>query len=120
MCGNAGNVRFTATGFTFYTLPTFLTLLPFCYSRQKIHSLPSFLQRSTAIMIIGVLKESLPETRVSLTPEVVQALTKMGVTVWIAKGAGEAAYYPDDTYEAAGAKLMDASAMIDADLLLTI
>ena len=71
-------------------------------------------------MIIGVLKESLPETRVSLTPEVVQALTKMGVTVWIAKGAGAAAYYPDDTYEAAGAKLMDTAAMAEADLLLTI
>jgi NAD(P) transhydrogenase subunit alpha len=71
-------------------------------------------------MIIGVLKEALPETRVSLTPEVVQALSKMAVTVWIEHGAGEAAYYPDSAYEAAGAKLMDATAMADADLLLTI
>ncbi len=71
-------------------------------------------------MIIGVLKESLPETRVSLTPEVTGALTKMGVHVWVARGAGESAYYPDETYETAGAKLMDAGAMADADILLTI
>ncbi len=71
-------------------------------------------------MIIGVLKEAAPETRVSLTPEVVQALTKMNVTIWVAHGAGEQAYYPDADYEKAGAKLVDASAMGDADLLLTI
>ena len=71
-------------------------------------------------MIIGVLKEAAPETRVSLTPEVAAALTKMNVSVWVARGAGETAFYPDADYEAAGAKLMDASAMSDADILLTI
>src|ERR1043165_1436141 len=71
-------------------------------------------------MIIGVLKEAPPETRVSLTPEVTQALTKMNVTVWVAKGAGDEAFYPDADYEKAGAKIMDDAAMGDADLLLTI
>ncbi len=71
-------------------------------------------------MIIGVLKEAAPETRVSLTPEVTQALTKMGVTVWITRGAGDTAYYRDAEYEAAGAQIMDAAAMSDADILLTI
>lgn len=71
-------------------------------------------------MIIGVLKETLPETRVSLTPEVTQALTKMGVSIRIARGAGESAYYPDAAYEAAGAQLADAAEMREADILLTI
>jgi alanine dehydrogenase len=34
-------------------------------------------------MIIGVLKEQAPETRVSLVPEVVAALVKMKAEVWI-------------------------------------
>lgn len=71
-------------------------------------------------MIIGVLKEASPETRVSLTPEVAAALTKMNVTVWVARGAGEEAYYYDAEYERAGAKIVDAAAMVDADILLTI
>jgi len=70
-------------------------------------------------MIIGVLKETSPEARVSLTPEVAQALVKMNVNVWIERGAGAAAFYPDEDYEKAGAKLMDAAAMSDADILLT-
>ena len=71
-------------------------------------------------MIIGVLKEAAPETRVSLTPEVTAALVKMNVTVWMTQGAGETAFYPDADYEKAGAKIMDASVMGDADILLTI
>jgi NAD(P) transhydrogenase subunit alpha len=71
-------------------------------------------------MIIGVLKEASPETRVSLTPEVTQALKKMNVTVWVARGAGEQAFYPDEEYEKAGGKIVDAAALGDADILLTL
>ena len=34
-------------------------------------------------MVIGVLKEQAPETRVSLVPEVVAALVKMNVSVYV-------------------------------------
>jgi NAD(P) transhydrogenase subunit alpha len=71
-------------------------------------------------MTIGVLKEASPETRVSLTPEVTQALTKLNVTVWVERGAGTQAFYSDEDYETAGAKLVDGSAMGDADIVLTI
>lgn len=71
-------------------------------------------------MTIGVLKEASPETRVSLTPEVAQALAKMNVTVWVERGAGEAAFFNDEDYEKAGACLTDVAAMRDADVLLTI
>lgn len=72
-------------------------------------------------MIIGVLKEQAPETRVSLVPEVVAALTKMNVQVWIEQGAGDNAFHSDKTYTDAGGTIKDkASIAGGADLLLTI
>src|SRR5581483_5627626 len=58
-------------------------------------------------MIIGVLKEQAPETRVSLVPEVVAALVKMNVTVWVEQGAGNSAFYNDQSYTAAGEVIKD-------------
>ena len=60
-------------------------------------------------MIIGVLKEQAPETRVSLVPEVVKALAKMNVTVWIEDGAGETAFFSNDAYTEAGASIKTAA-----------
>jgi NAD(P) transhydrogenase subunit alpha len=71
-------------------------------------------------MTIGVLKEAAPETRVSLVPEVVQALVKMNVAVWVETGAGANAYFPDAAYTAAGAELKDAAAIGTADIVLTL
>lgn len=72
-------------------------------------------------MIVGVLKEQSPETRVSLVPEVVQALRKLQVDVWVGQGAGDAAYYPDASYTEAGALLKSASDILNgADLILSI
>lgn len=71
-------------------------------------------------MIIAVLKEQSPETRVSLVPEVVQALVKMNVTVWVEKDAGTAAYFNDEAYTAAGAVIKDKADLNKADILLTI
>src|SRR4051812_21586555 len=58
-------------------------------------------------MIIGVLKEQAPETRVSLVPEVVAAFVKMNVTVWVERGAGATAFFNDDAYTAVGAVIKD-------------
>ncbi|MBS1615608.1 MAG: NAD(P)(+) transhydrogenase (Re/Si-specific) subunit alpha, partial [Bacteroidetes bacterium] len=69
-------------------------------------------------MNIGVLKEAAPETRVSLSPEVVAALVKMKVNVWVEKGAGSSAFLPDETYEQAGAKLVDKATIAEADVIL--
>ena len=72
-------------------------------------------------MIIGVLKEQSPETRVSLVPEVVTALVKMNVTVWIEQGAGGTSFYSDQSYISAGAEVKDAQQVrSSADILLTI
>jgi NAD(P) transhydrogenase subunit alpha len=72
-------------------------------------------------MIIGVLKEQAPETRVSLVPEVVAALVKMNVTVWVEQGAGETAFYSDQSYTDAGAAIKTAvDIRTSADMALTI
>lgn len=72
-------------------------------------------------MVVGVFKEYSPETRVSLVPEVVQALIKMKVEVWIEKGAGDHAFFADKMYTDAGAVIKDAAAIRSgADLVLGI
>ncbi len=72
-------------------------------------------------MIIGVLKEQAPETRVSLVPEVVTALTKLNVTVWIEDGAGMTAFFSNEAYTAAGAAIKTAAEInAAADVVLTI
>jgi H+-translocating NAD(P) transhydrogenase subunit alpha len=72
-------------------------------------------------MIIGVLKEQQPETRVSLVPEVVAALVKMNVQVMVESGAGQTAYHNDKAYTDAGATIGERNAIAAAaDVLLTI
>ena len=72
-------------------------------------------------MIVAVLKEPSPETRVSLLPEGVKDLIKLKITVWVEKNAGEAAYQSDESYTKAGAEVKDRSAILDeADLILQI
>lgn len=72
-------------------------------------------------MIVGVLKEHTPETRVSLVPEVVAALVKMKVTVWVEHGAGINSFYNDDAYTGAGAELKEGNDIkAAADMLLAI
>ena len=72
-------------------------------------------------MVIGVLKERAPETRVSLVPEVVAALVMMNVTVWVESGAGNNAFHNDKAYTDAGAHIKDsASIQSGADLVLSM
>lgn len=72
-------------------------------------------------MIIGVLKEQSPETRVSLVPEIAAALIKMNAQVWVESGAGDGAFHNDKSYTDAGAVIRDRNAIAnEADLVLTI
>jgi NAD(P) transhydrogenase subunit alpha len=57
-------------------------------------------------MLIGVPTETVPgERRVALVPETVGRLGKAGSSVLVQRGAGTAASFTDDAYEAAGATL---------------
>ena len=62
--------------------------------------------RKTKGIVIAVLKERRPgEQRVATVPEVVETLTKSGYEVLVEHDAGAGAFYPDDLYVAAGAKI---------------
>ncbi len=57
--------------------------------------------------LIGVPKEVFPgEKRVATVPDVVQKLIKLGFTVAVQSGAGDAASIGDDAYRAAGATII--------------
>ena len=72
-------------------------------------------------MIIGVLKEPSPETRVSLLPEHITTLGKWKVEVIIESSAGVTAFISDQQYIDAGAKMLPRDEIIrSADLLLSI
>lgn len=59
-------------------------------------------------MIIGVPKEiKKHEYRVGLTPQHMLSYIKAGHTVYVQKGAGDGAGYPDNEYLQCGAKILD-------------
>jgi len=72
-------------------------------------------------MVIGILKEETPELRVSLLPETVAALSKLGVNIVVEKGAGTGAFASDTDYESAGGKILSKEELIkQADMILKI
>lgn len=74
-------------------------------------------------MKISLLKESAAdETRVALVPDSVRALVKDGMEVRVQPGAGLAAHFPDEEYQAAGATLVaDTTALLrDVAILPTL
>ena len=72
-------------------------------------------------MIIGVLKESSPETRVSLLPEHVLLLKKWNVEACVEKDAGVTAFAADNTYTEAGARVASREEVLKtADIILSI
>jgi len=72
-------------------------------------------------MIVGVLKEAAPETRVSLIAEGAAQLVKKNSSVWIESGAGMNAYCSDDDYRAVGAEIKSAAEIAaGADVVLSI
>jgi H+-translocating NAD(P) transhydrogenase subunit alpha len=62
-------------------------------------------------LLIGVPKETADgEKRVATVPEVVEKLVKLGFSVAVESGAGDAANFADDTYRAAGAEVLPSAA----------
>ena len=62
---------------------------------------------------IGVPKETTPgERRVATVPEVVEKLVKLGFTVAVESGAGDAADIGDDQYRDSGAEVVESAAKL--------
>jgi NAD(P) transhydrogenase subunit alpha len=67
-------------------------------------------------LTIGVPKEiAAGEKRVATVPEVVEKLIKLGFAVAVEAGAGDAANCSDETYRAAGARIIDTAARLWAE-----
>lgn len=74
-------------------------------------------------MIIAVAKEiEVGEHRVALIPDSVSRLVKQGSEVVVEAGAGEGAFFSNDAYEAAGAKIITDTTAIyrNSDILLKV
>ncbi len=72
-------------------------------------------------MIIGVLKESLPETRVSLLPEHIAILKKWNVSAVIENNAGITSFATDEVYTNSGAAIAPrAEVLHTSDIILSM
>ncbi|MBQ9915011.1 MAG: alanine dehydrogenase, partial [Clostridia bacterium] len=74
-------------------------------------------------MIIGTTKElKNHEYRVGLTPDNVGAFVAKGHTVYVEKGAGAGAGFPDEEYKEAGGIILDTPAEIfaKADMIVKV
>ncbi|MBD2776410.1 Re/Si-specific NAD(P)(+) transhydrogenase subunit alpha [Iningainema tapete] len=74
-------------------------------------------------MRLAVAKEiEVCERRVALIPDTVAKLVKQGVEVWVEAGAGERAFFSDEAYEKAGAKIIADTTTLwgEADILLKV
>ena len=73
--------------------------------------------------VIGVPREVFPgEKRVATVPEVIPKLAKLGFSVIVESGAGEAASISDDAYAAAGARVVPDAASVwsGADIIFKV
>ena len=72
-------------------------------------------------MIIGVLKEPLHETRVSLLPEHIAPLKKMNCSVLVEKNAGANAFASDEKYTKAGGSVLSREEVLSrSEIMLSI
>ncbi|MEE9324991.1 MAG: Re/Si-specific NAD(P)(+) transhydrogenase subunit alpha [Dehalococcoidia bacterium] len=74
-------------------------------------------------MIVGVPSETYPEERrVALIPRVIPSLVMAGLEVWVERGGGAAAGFPDVAYEESGARLAnsDSEVFSNANVILQV
>ncbi|HEY9726196.1 MAG TPA: Re/Si-specific NAD(P)(+) transhydrogenase subunit alpha [Chroococcales cyanobacterium] len=74
-------------------------------------------------MKIAIAKEiEVGERRVALIPDTVARLVKQGLEIWVEAGAGEAAFFTNEAYEAAGAKIIGDTNTLwsEADVVLKV
>lgn len=72
-------------------------------------------------LTIGVPKETAAgERRVAVVPDVVQKLVSQGFGVVVEAGAGEAAYFTDDAFREAGARIGTCSDALGPDIVLKV
>lgn len=82
--------------------------------------LSQFTRRSMGLRL-GVPKENAPgETRVAIVPDVARRLKDAGFEVVIERGAGESAYFFDESYEEVGARVASRNEALTADVVVKV
>jgi NAD(P) transhydrogenase subunit alpha len=72
-------------------------------------------------MKVAVVKETWPdERRVALVPDVVAKLRTAGHEVLVESGAGDSAFFPDESYSEAGATIVGTDQLDTADAVLMV
>ncbi len=74
-------------------------------------------------MKVAIAKEiEYGEHRVAVIPDMAARLVKQGIEIWVEAGAGEASFFSNDAYEAAGAKIISDTATLwgEADVLMKV
>lgn len=69
---------------------------------------------------IGIVAEAPGETRVAATPTTVPKLIALGYDVVVEAGAGEGSSFPDASYEASGARIVDGDEAWAASVVLKV
>lgn len=101
--------------FTRQNLPFTSKMLPFGDDLPRMAKIP---RQGEATVIIGVVQADPSDDLASLTPEMVERLTKAGHQVLVVKGGGARAGWRDRDYEDAGARVVeDGEAQKTADVL---
>lgn len=74
------------------------------------------------MLTVGVVREgAASERRVSLTPDGVSRLQRLGLAVLVEAGAGKSAWFPDSAYATAGARLVSRDDLyLQADVVLCV
>lgn len=72
-------------------------------------------------MKLGVIQEPTHENRVSITPDTVPLLIKLGMEVLVESNAGARAYYSNEAYEEVGAKILSRKEVLEtSNMVLSI
>jgi len=72
-------------------------------------------------MQVAVVKETgTAERRIAPVPEAVDKLRSAGHEVLVERGAGDGAFFPDDAYSEAGASIVSADRVAEADVILMV
>lgn len=72
-------------------------------------------------MKLGVIQEPTHENRVSITPDTVPLLIKLGMEVLVESNAGARAYYSNQAYEEVGAKILSRKEVLEtSNMVLSI
>ncbi len=76
---------------------------------------------SDAMVSLGVPTETAPgERRVAIVPAIAGQLTRANISILVERGAGAEAGFPDASYEAHGAHVVDSTTCLEADIVARV